>query len=277
MIKLESPLRLPNGKKRESKKIVKEIFPDGIKELRDINCTAGNISFEARNNIPDVKIWMNTIDSDIVNFFKYASYYNDDIIKYINKWKDEYYGKDLFDFVRTVIREEKSKVIDTHYVKLAAAFFILNRLSFSGTMNGGFTKFNYKNRFTESSIERLRKIKGFITHNWQLTSLFYQPIIEAESKFRDSEVLIYANVPYFHPHLQMYKNSENCGNLFDYERLALSLSQTPYKFLVTVDDSNYMRSIFGFANIISKSTLDGKNKIKSNKVVEKDLLYITNY
>lgn len=274
--KIISPLRLPNGKKRYATKIVSK-FPKNTKEIRDINCTAGNISIASRYMFPEAKIWMNSVDSDIINFFKYASYYNFDVKKYIFKWMSEYKHKDLFDFCKEVIIKEKSKIIDTHYVKIAAAYFIINRLSYSGTMNGGYTEYNYENRLTLSSIDRLTSLDNFIQHNWMLTSMYWETLIESPSSFKDKDVLIYANTPYFHPSMQMYHKSESCGNLFDYEKLANMLAQTQYNFMVTVDDSNYMRSLFGFANCVSESTLRGDNHEKSNKVIEKELLYITNF
>lgn len=271
-----SPLRLPNGKRRYAKDIV-DLFPRDIKEIRDVMCGSGNISFEARRQFPEARIWMNDINSDLVNFFKHSSYSNEWMINTIKSWHSLYEEKELFDYCKSVIKEEKVKPYDNNYKKMAVAFYIINRLAFSGTLDGGFTQYNYRYRLTNSNLKRLKTLDGFLAPNTLLTSVTYDNVAQAPSRKQDDEVLLFFNPPYYNDAMQMYRKSKSNGNLFDYEELSVVASQTPYKFLIAIDDSWYIRDLFGFANIVSHSTLKGKNDEKNNVVVPKDILFITNY
>lgn len=281
-VDLKSPLRYPNGKKRFALDIVSR-FPNGVKEVRDVMSRAGNISFTAKNIHPSLKIWMNDINADLVNFFKYASYYNKEMVDLVVRWRSEFTGdngKDLFRYCHDVLHKERNKPFDRNYLYMATAFYIINRLAYSGTLNGGFTEYNYKYRMTRSNLDVLRTLDGFLSSNWMLTNVDYKSIIKAprSSKIkRNKDILLYINPPYWNDDMQMYHNSISEGNRFNYKELADLLAQTKYNFMVTVDDSSYIRSLFGFANIVSLSTLNGGNPEKSNNVIPKDLLFISNY
>ena len=273
---IKTPLRYPNGKQREAEGIVSK-FPSNTKEIRDIMCGGGSISFKSRERFPEAKIWMNDSNSDLINFIEKASYDNKEMVMMVIKWMSEHKGKDLFKFCKDKLMQEKLKVLDANHLEMATAFYIINRLAYSGTLNGGYTEYNYHNRLTFNNLTRLKTMDGFIRRNWMVTNESWEHIVDAPSKFNNDEVLIFANPPYYNDDMQMYHKSINHGNQFPYKLLADKLATTKYKFLVAVDDSRFIRDIFSFANIISKSTLDGNNDIRKNKVVPRDLLYITNY
>lgn len=281
-MKRKSPLRLPNGKFREKNYII-GMIPSGIKEFRDVRMGAGHIAMEVINtpSLGVEKIWLNEENQDVVSFFQYASYYNKDVENQIIDLVNRYTRKELFDFCKQTLLEQKSKMIDKNEVLSAAAFFIINRLSFAGTLTGGYCNDNWFDgktpRFNHNSIKRLNSIEGMIKSGVLLTNMDYNVPLTAPSKYKDNEVFVFINPPFYNESMQMYRKSESSGNLFDYKALASHLHSLPYRWLMVIDDTKYIRDLFGFANIISKGVFTGKRGVYPNKIVNREIIYVSNY
>lgn len=278
MEKRRSPLRLPNGKFRVKDEIL-ALFPEKISEFRDVRMGAGHITFHTLNNRKIERYWLNEENPDVVNFFKYASYFNSEVESKVKMLMNKFSKKELFDECKRILKHEKSKSIDEDFVLEASAFYIINRLSYAGTLTGGYCQDNWINgktpRLTASSIKNLRSLDGFIKSGIRLTSMDCLIPIKATTSLKDKkEVFLFVNVPFVNEKMQMYKNSKSNGNLFDYKSLANLLAQTDYKFMVVVDDCKMIRDLFAFANIVS---LDMQGDIYPNKVRDGNLLAITNY
>lgn len=136
-------------------------------------------------------------------------------------------------------------------LKKAAAFFVFNRITFSGiTGSGGFPNAAFNKRFTQSSIERVKALSQ-ILDNTKITNLDYQKVIETEGE----NVLIFLDPPYYSAiKSALYGKNGNLHETFDHERFAEVLKQTNHKRLITYDDSEYIRDLFSFP-IIKKRNL----------------------
>ena len=64
---------------------------------------------------------------------------------------------------------------------------------------------------------------------------------------------------------------------FDYKRFASVLKTTNHKWLLTIDDSDRMRSFFKFANIQKLKIQYGMNNVKKTNAEIGNELLITNY
>ena len=281
-MKRRSPLRLPNGKFRE-KDYVLSMIPDGIKEYRGIRMGAGHVSMEIINSssLGIEKIWLNDENPDTVSFFQHASYYNEEVVSKVEQLIRQMSRKELFDYCKNALVKEKQKVIDRDDILCSAAFFIINRLSFAGTLTGGYCNDNWMDgktpRLNSSAIKRLETMSGLIRSGVLLTNIDYAVPLSAPSKYKDDEVFIFVNPPFYNSSMQMYNKSESDGNLFDYKSLADELCDTSYRWLMVIDDTKYIRELFSFANIVPKSVITGKSGAYLNKIQHRDILYISNY
>lgn len=281
-MKRKSPLRLPNGKFRE-KDYVLSMIPKGIKEYRDVRMGAGHVSMEIINS-PSLgieKIWLNDENPDTVSFFQHASYYNKDVVAKVRELVEKRQRKELFDYCKQALAREKQKAIDRDDILCAAAFFIINRLSFAGTLIGGYCNDNWMDgktpRLNIHALKRLETMSGLIRSGVLLTNIDYSVPLSASSKYKDDEVFIFVNPPFYNSSMQMYNKSESDGNLFDYKTLADDLCVSPYKWLMVIDDTKYIRDLFSFANIIPKRVMTGQSGAYLNKVKHREILYISNY
>lgn len=109
------------------------------------------------------------------------------LLTQVNEWKNSYTnGKELHRFLMDYMPnfDEMQK---------ASAFFVFNRITFSGTTEaGGFSKQAYNDRFTSSSVERLTPFAKLLT-NTQITNADYAELLKKDSE----EVFIFLDPPYF--------------------------------------------------------------------------------
>ncbi len=153
-------------------------------------------------------------------------------------------------------------------------FFILNRITFSGTVeSGGYSQQAFEKRFTDSSIERLQnlgKALEFVT----ITNLDYQSVIDQSG----DDVFIFLDPPYLSAtKSKLYGKKGDLHTAFDHERFADAMQKSCHKWLITYDDSSEIRRLFDFANIIEWDLQYGMNNYKQAKAAKGKELMIKNY
>lgn len=153
----KSPLRYPGGKTRACKKlesILNEYFY--INEFDNIISPffgGGSFEFYIQNKY-NINIVANDKFKPLYNFWSICKMDNNSICEKLIK-KLDLINKEEFTKLRENIMEEDNKL--NHSIM----YFIINRCSFSGaTLSGGFSLEASKNRFTKSSIDRIKK-NGF--------------------------------------------------------------------------------------------------------------------
>ena len=79
----------------------------------------------------------------------------------------------------------------------AIRFFILNRITFSGTIEaGGYSNNAFEQRFTPSSIDRLSNL-GQVLQGVKITNLDFREVVQAEGKNEgDNRTFIFLDPPY---------------------------------------------------------------------------------
>jgi len=172
-----SPLRYPGGKTR-AVKILKSYLPPDTIEI----CSPffGGGSFELSCAKEGIKVAGYDIFKPLVDFWncllKHPEKLADMVMKYHPLTKDVFY------------QLQKNHINLKTPLDRAAAFFVLNRASFSGsTLSGGMSPEHP--RFTESSISRIREfnIPGFTVREKSFK----------ESIKENSDKLLYLDPPYF--------------------------------------------------------------------------------
>jgi DNA adenine methylase len=154
-------------------------------------------------------------------------------------------------------------------------FFVLNRITFSGTIeSGGFSLESFYQRFTHSSIDRLEKLETILTADIKITNLDYSQILNMDG----NDVFIFLDPPYFKAEKsKLYGKRGNLHTGFDHLRFAEILKECPHQWLITYDDSPEIRDNFHWANILEWELQYGMNNYKQKKAEKGKELFISNY
>lgn len=263
---IKSPLRYPGGKSKAIPKISKLI--PGFKEYREPFVGGGSVFIYLKQKFPSRFFWINDIYENLYHFWNECKEHPDALIEYVNELRLSYSnGKELYKFLLNNIDSFDS-------VEKGAAFFIFNRITFSGTTeSGGFSNAAFHKRFTNSSIARVKSLSK-ILKNTNITNLDYEKVVLADG----DDVFIFLDPPYFSATKSaLYGKNGNLHKTFDHERFAKVMKETKHKWLITYDDSEYVRNLFSFANIKTWDLTYGmRNVNKESNQVGKEL-FISNY
>ena len=145
---IKSPLRYPGGKSKALRQIT-PLIPD-FEEYREPFVGGGSVFAHTRQTCQNRIFWINDLHTNLYQFWKAVGEHPDHLVQQVKEWKKSFSdGKLLYRFLL-------DNMSDFPAVKQGAAFFVLNRLTFSGTTeSGGYSRQAYEKRFTDSSSERL--------------------------------------------------------------------------------------------------------------------------
>ena len=202
---MKSLLRYPGGKTRALKHIV-PYFPKNLTEM--VSPFFGGGSIEIHYASQGTRVHGYDIFKPLANFWQQVLQHPKGLSNILQKnyhpcSKEKFYEHQ---------EEQDSFVYDD--IERAAMFYALNRSSFSGaTMSGGYSQQAAENRFTPSSIERLR--------NFVCPSLTVEQADFTDSLRRhDDETFIYADPPYLLERSTLYGERGSTHKDFDHQRLA---------------------------------------------------------
>jgi len=263
---IRSPLRYPGGKSRAVEKIAALIAP--FDEFREPFVGGGSVFIHLKQKFPRKNFWINDIYTNLAVFWQEIQNNSDSVIRQIWDWKSNFQnGKEIHKF----LRENKSEF---NRIEQAAAFFVFNRITFSGTTEaGGFSIQAFEKRFTDSSIERLEKMPE-VLQDVKITNLDYEKVISADGE----NVFLFLDPPYFSATSSaLYGKNGNLHKTFDHERFAETLRRCPHRWLLTYDDSPYVRELFSFANVADWNLMYGMRNITENSSQKATELFISNY
>jgi DNA adenine methylase len=266
---LKSPLRYPGGKSKAINQIV-EYLPESFSEFREPFVGGGSVFIYLRQKFPDLKIWINDLNSELFLFWNIAQSDLAQLIKEIRDIKLKYPdGKLLFADLT------KGDVNNLSDLKRAVRFFVLNRITFSGTVeSGGFSQEAFHKRFTDSSIERLGKLENILSENVKITNLDYSHLLKAEGE----NPFLFLDPPYFSAtKSKLYGKYGNLHTSFEHQRFAELLQQCHHHWLITYDNSSQIRENFQWANISEWELQYGMNNYKQSGAAKGKELFITNY
>lgn len=263
---VKSPLRYPGGKNR-AVKLISKLIPE-FKEFREPFVGGGSVFVYLKQKFPSKTFWINDIYENLYHFWNECKENPDKLIQSILEFRSLYSdGKKLHRFLL-----ENIDSFDN--IKKAAAFFIFNRITFSGTTeSGGFSNAAFHKRFTDSSIDRVKALSKILV-NTKISNLDYEEVVMVEG----NDVFLFLDPPYYSATKSaLYGKNGNLHKTFDHERFANVMKQTKHNWLITYDDSEYIRELFSFANITAWDLTYGMRNInKESDQIGKELL-IANY
>jgi DNA adenine methylase len=263
---IKSPLRYPGGKSRAVDLITK-ILPD-FQEFREPFVGGGSIFIHLKQIFPNRKFWINDLYTELYKFWQVSQTDLESIVKQVETWKKEFQnGRELHKFLA-------ENIVSFNDLQTAAAFFVFNRITFSGTTEaGGFSQQAFEKRFTDSSIWRLQQLKN-VLKNVKITNFDFQTVVEAKGE----NVLIFLDPPYFSATKSaLYGKNGKLHKSFDHQRFAETLKNCPHKWLITYDDCEFIRELFSFAEITPWNLMYGMRNQTATSDQRGKELFISNF
>lgn len=269
MIKARTPLRYPGGKTRAIKQILAQ-FPAHILEYREPFLGGGSVLLAVKNLFGNriKRYWVNDINYDLVCFWTRARDdihgLTQDIQTLRRQYKD---GRNLYEYLR-----------DTEHAwtdqERATRFFIMNRITFSGVMDaGGYSQQAFEGRFTDSAIERLSSV-AYHLQGVHITHDDYLPLLNTPGE----GVFIFMDPPYWSAtESRLYGKRGELHTNFKHERLACHTRACQHQWLITYDDSEYIREQYSFADIQAWQLQYGMNNYKQGYAAKGNEIFIRNY
>lgn len=268
MLFIKSPLRYPGGKSKALAHI-KNYLPAEFKEFREPFVGGGTLFIYIRQKFPTMPVWINDLNYELIALWLCARDQLEQLVAEVERVKKNTHdGRKLF--------EELSDVDVNKLTQLerAVRFFVLNRISFSGTVEaGGYSEKSFHARFTYSSIERLELLKE-IMRDVQITYSDYRKIIQQEG----NGIFIFLDPPYYSAtDSRLYGRNGVLHTSFDHDSFAQEMRRCQHKWMITYDDSEKIRDGFHFASQFAWTLQYGMNNYKRSFAEKGNELIITNY
>lgn len=265
---LLSPLRYPGGKSRALKKILPHI--PFFQEYREPFVGGGSVFIALKQKRSDTVLFkISDKNYDLYCFWKQLQINGHKLIQRIEEIKDTYLdGRKLYESFFNSDEQWSD-------FERGVRFFILNRITFSGTVeSGGYSKQAFKVRFTPSSINRLRRLPEFLQHV-VIEHGDYEKLLSEDGE----NVFLFLDPPYFSTsHIELYGDRGSLNINFDHKRFAKLVQQSQHKWLITYDDSPEIRELYARAHIYAWSLRYGMNNYSQTGRRKKGReLLITNY
>jgi DNA adenine methylase len=265
---LKSPLRYPGGKSRALPQI-EQYLAIGFQAYREPFVGGGSVFIYLKQKQPDLPVWINDLNYDVYCFWQQAQLCLDQLVKVVRQFKvAPEQGRAVFQELTTVDLQSLSAF------ERAVRFFVLNRITFSGTADcGGFSQKAFESRFTDSSIQRLLAI-GPLLRDVQITNFDYSALLAQPG----DDVFIFLDPPYLTATAsKLYGKKGDLHSGFDHEKFAVTLQACQHQWLITYDDSAAIRSNFGFAHLHPWQLQYGMNNYRQTSAAKGKELMITNY
>jgi DNA adenine methylase len=265
---IKSPLRYPGGKSRAIKTI-SEYLPEIFTQFREPLVGGGSVFIYLKQKFPKLNIWINDLNRELFLFWHLAQSDLSKLVSEVRHIKEHYKnGRLLFSELTSVDVNTLSDL------DRAVRFFVLNRITFSGTVeSGGFSLEAFHKRFTNSSIERLEQLEHILTADIKITNLDYRQLLHGDEK----NVFIFLDPPYVKAEKsKLYGKRGDLHTGFDHIGLVESLKKCPHKWLMTYDDAPQNHENFTWTNINKWELQYGMNNYKKKKADIGKELFITN-
>jgi DNA adenine methylase len=263
---IKSPLRYPGGKSR-AVNLISTLVPD-FDEFREPFVGGGSIFLYLKQKYPNKRFWINDLHTSLFKFWQMCQQDVNAVTEKVYEWRRKFKeGKELHQFLATNI---------SHFndLETASAFFIFNRITFSGTTeSGGYSQQAFNGRFTETSIQRLQPFSKVISVT-RITNYDFEEVVNQEG----GNVFLFLDPPYHSATKSaLYGKNGSLHKGFDHVRFAKTMERCKHNWLITYDDSQYIRQLFSFANIIAWDMTYGMRNVTALSNQAGKEIFISNY
>jgi DNA adenine methylase len=234
---IKSPLRYPGGKSRGVKFLA--AFIPHYKEFREVFFGGGSLSFYCIQKHTEAQYVASDLNYELYCFWLQLKDNGAELIGEIQKVYDQYKtamdGKLLFN---TLVERRNNNLTE---LQRATDFFILNRITFSGVVDsGGYSQGSFEGRFTQSAIDRLKRTIPLI-QPIQFHCEDYSYLVNKEGE----DVFIFLDPPYYTAtKSKLYGKRGILHTSFDHQLLFEALKNSSHKWLITYDNSEYIKKLY---------------------------------
>ena len=263
---IKTPLRYPGGKTRVADKLA-SLMPN-FKEYREPFIGGGSVFIAAKQSKPDLRYWINDLFYDVYSFWTSTRDNCGNVLSIVRELKDKFPdGRSLF----TQLNEHMTEFTG---VDRAAAFFVMNRITFSGTsLSGGYSQGSYDGRFNEASMERVSLVSPLLD-DVKITNEDYSVLLRDGGE----SVFIFLDPPYYSATKSaLYGRNGDIHRGLDHERFANEVKACSHKWMITYDDCEYTRKLFEGYNIVPFELMYGMRNVTKDADMKGKELLITNY
>ena len=240
MKSLKTPLRYPGGKSRAVTKM-DQYFPDlrNYVEFREPFLGGGSVALYVTKKFPNLKITVNDLYEPLVNFWIQLQTFGDELTDKIRQYKSTHpepdSARELFNNSKVAIN---NKSLDD--IERAAAFYIVNKCSFSGlTESSSFSAQASNNNFSMRGIEKLPEYADLISH-WHINGYSYEYLMTHEMH---DGIFMYLDPPYdIKDNLYGKKGSMHKG--FDHDKFAKDCDEYDIPMMVSYNSDQLVRDRF---------------------------------
>ena len=238
MKQLKTPLRWPGGKSRAVQKLA-QYLPDlkNYKEFREPFLGGGSVALYITKQCPDLNIWVNDLYEPLVNFWQQLQMFGYDLKEMILDKKLVHHTPK---FAKELFLECKEDLNNPNQPALyrAAAFYIVNKCSFSGlTESSSFSAQASENNFSMRGIEKLPEYSKII-EKWRITNYSYDYLMDGN---KDS--FVYLDPPYDIKD-NLYGNKGSMHKGFDHDKFAADCDSSPMDMMVSYNSSQIIKQRF---------------------------------
>jgi len=245
---------------------------ENITHYREGFLGGGSVAFAFCRNYPGRDVWVNDLYVPLYNFWCVLQKSSKELSMHLQKLKNEHNteesAKEIFLKSKDVLNEFK----DTDF-NLAAAFFVVNKCSFSGlTQSSSFSKLASKGNFTLKGISNLI-FYGYMMQGWKITNQCYSTLLTD-----DPTTFVYLDPPYDIKD-SLYGNKGSMHKGFDHDAFAVQTSSHSSPTMISYNDDEKVTNRFGTWNHYRFPLTYTMRSTKSyNKDQKKRLeLLMTNY
>ena len=250
---MKSPLRYPGGKTRACKILDQIIVNNNIKIDTIISPFFGGGSFEFYlENKYKTKIIANDKFNPLYTFWKTVKENKKELCNQLYK-KINKIDKEIF-------MKMRKEIMNSEAIDKALMYFIINRCSFSGsTLSGGFSLESSKNRFTESSIDRINKLE---LSNFQIYNQDFKEFIN-----NNKNGFMFLDPPYYlEKKSKLYGNNGDIYENFNHNELYNCLKDRK-NWIMTYNNCEFIKKLYNQFKIIETCWSYGMNKTKESSEI----------
>jgi DNA adenine methylase len=263
-----TPLRYPGGKAKAIN-FLSRFIPE-FQEYREPFVGGGSMALYVRQQFPNASCWINDLNHDVYCFWKCAGGSNGALVREVQRIKDTTTdGRALF---RTLTEEWGNA--DASEFDRAVRFFVLNRITFSGTVDsGGYSQKAFESRFTDSAMTRLAAIEPYLD-GVKITNADYSEALTETT----ADTFIFLDPPYLSATESRLYGRRGALHLgFDHQRFAQTMRDCAGKWLLTYDDCAIIRKNFDFAMLQEWQLQYGMNNYKQATAAKGNELLLSNF
>ena len=242
---LKTPLRYPGGKSRACTKM-DPYFPDlrDYVEFREPFLGGGSVALHVTKKYPHLKITVNDLYEPLANFWVQLQTFGGELTTKLRDYKsshpDPETAKELFNNSKEVVGDRSVDAIER-----AAAFYIVNKCSFSGlTESSSFSKQASSSNFSMRGIEKLPEYSELISH-WHINQYSYEYLMR--ENVHDG-IFMYLDPPY-EIKIPIYGKRGAMHKYFDHDKFAKDCNESKINMMISYNSSQQIKERFKDWNV----------------------------